>query len=138
MPDGTPFDVPGDSPLPTPLDVPENAAGQTVWLTMPAAASNTREVDHRSQGSASRYTEGAETVIDSTSELRSEQEIDLAYPRLAYEMRRTPKPGFLNLGIGRILEIRDKLIIFDERYAPPLLVFSAHPVVTGWLNRVIG
>jgi type VI secretion system protein ImpJ len=138
MPDGTPFDVPGDSPLPTPIDVPDNAGGQLVWLTLPAAAPNTREVDYRAAGSASRFNEGAETIIDSTSELRSEQEIDLAYPRLAYELRRSPKPGFLNLGIGRIHEIRDKLIIFDEKYAPPVLVCSAHPVVNGWLDRVIG
>ena len=138
MPDGTPFDVPGDSPLPTPINVPDNAGGQVVWLTMPAAASNTREVDHRTNGSASRFNEGAETIIDSTSELRSEQEIDLAYPRLAFELRRTPKPGFLNLGVARILEIRDKLIIFDEKFAPPILVCSAHPIVNGWLDRVIG
>ncbi len=138
LPDGTPFDVPGDSPLPPPIDVPDNAGGQTVWLTMPASAPNTREVDHRAAGSASRFNEGAETVIDSTSELRSEQEIDLAYPRLAYDLRRTPKPGFLNLGVARILEIRDKLIIFDEKFAPPLLVCSAHPIVNGWLDRVIG
>jgi type VI secretion system protein ImpJ len=138
MPDGTPFDVPGDSPLPTPINVPDNAGGQIVWLTMPAAASNTREVDHRTNGSASRFNEGAETIIDSTSELRSEQEIDLAYPRLAFELRRTPKPGFLNLGVARILEIRDKLIIFDEKFAPPILVCSAHPIVNGWLDRVIG
>jgi type VI secretion system protein ImpJ len=118
--------------------VPDNAGGQIVWLTMPAAAPNTREVDDREAGSASRFNEGTETIIDSTSELRSEQEIDLAYPRLAYELRRTPKPGFLNLGLGRILEIRDKLIIFDEKFAPPILVCSAFPVVNGWLDRVIG
>lgn len=138
MPDGTPFDIPGDSPLPTPIDVPDNAGGQTVWLTMPASAPNTREVDYRAAGSASRFTEGPETIIDSTSELRSEQEIDLAYPRLAYELRKSPKPGFLNLGLARILEIRDRLIIFDEKHAPPVLVCSANPVVTGWLDRVIG
>ena len=138
LPDGTPFDIPGDSPLPIPFDVPDNAAGQTVWLTMPSAAANTREVDHRENGSASRFIEGAETIVDSTSELRSDQEIDVAYPRLAYELRRSPKPGYLNLGIARIVEIRDRLIIFDERFAPPVLVCSAHPVVTGWLDRVIG
>ena len=27
MPDGTPFDIPADSPLPPPIEVPENAAG---------------------------------------------------------------------------------------------------------------
>jgi type VI secretion system protein ImpJ len=138
MPDGTPFDIPGDSPLPPPIDVPDDAANQLAWLTLPVPAPNTREVDHRSSGSASRFTEAAETIIDSTSELRSEQEIDLAYPRLAYDIRRTPKPGFFSLGIGRILEVRDKVIIFDEKFAPPVLVCSAHPVVTGWLDRVIG
>src|SRR5206468_6130708 len=29
-------------------------------------------------------------------------------------------------------------IILDERFAPPVLTTSAHPVVTGWLDRVIG
>ena len=28
MPDGTPFDMPADSPLPPPIDVPESAAKQ--------------------------------------------------------------------------------------------------------------
>ncbi|WP_406858303.1 type VI secretion system baseplate subunit TssK [Alsobacter sp. KACC 23698] len=138
MPDGAPFDVPGGSPPPAPIDVPDNAAGQILWLTMPAASSNTREVDHRPAGSASRYTEGAETVIDSTSELRSEEEIDVAYPRLAYDLRKTPRPEYLTLAVARIVEIRDKLIIFDEKFAPPILVCSAHPVVNGWLDRVIG
>ena len=47
MPDGTPFDIPADSPLPEPIDVPETAAGQIAWLSMPVAAPNTREVDER-------------------------------------------------------------------------------------------
>lgn len=138
MPDGTPFDISGDSPLPPPIDVPENAGNQIAWLTLPVASPNTREVDHRATDSASRFIEGSETFIDSTSELRSEQEIDIGYPRLAFELRRTPKPGYFNLAIARILEIRDKVIIFDEKFAPPILVCAAHQVVTGWLDRVIG
>ena len=47
MPDGTPFDIPADSPLPEPIDVPETAAGQIAWLSMPVAAPNTREVDDK-------------------------------------------------------------------------------------------
>ena len=138
MPDGTPFDFPGDSPPPEPIDVPDTAGGQVAWLCMPIAASNTREVDDKSSESASRYTKGAETFIDSTSSLRIEEEIDLAYPRLTFELRKTPKPGYVSLGIARIVEIRDKTVIFDEKYAPPLLSCSAHPVVSGWIDRVIG
>jgi type VI secretion system protein ImpJ len=138
MPDGTPFDVPGDSPIPEALDIPETAAGQTAWLTMPAAAPNTREVDDETNGSASRYIRGAETFIDSSSPLRIEEEIDIAHPRLAFELRRTAKPGFIGLGIARILEVRDRNILFDEKFVPPMLVCSAHPTIDGWINRIIG
>jgi type VI secretion system protein ImpJ len=138
MADGTPFDVPADSPTPLSIEVPDNAGGQLVWLTLPVASPNTREVDYRATDVASRFTEGAETFMDSTADLRSEQEIDVAYPRLAFQLGRTAKPGYLCLAIARIVEIRDKVIIFDQKFAPPLLVCSAHPVVNGWLDRVIG
>src|SRR3984957_19873462 len=82
MPDGTPFDIPNDSPAPPPIEVPEGAAQQLLWLSMPTAAANSREVDAPDSNSASRFVIGAETFIDSTSSLRIEEEIDVAYPRL--------------------------------------------------------
>ncbi|MCL2384358.1 MAG: type VI secretion system baseplate subunit TssK [Alphaproteobacteria bacterium] len=138
MADGTPFDIPSDSPAPTPIEVPETAGGQIVWLTLPIASPNSREVDHRVTDAASRFIEGAETYIDSTADLRSEQEIDIAYPRLSFQLGRIPKPGYLCLAIAKIIEIRDKVILFDQKFVPPILVCSAYPVVTGWLDRVIG
>ncbi len=138
MPDGTPFDIPTDSPLPEPIDVPATAAGQIVWLFLPIAAPNTREVDSKDAESASLYFSGAETFIDSTASLRIEQEIDVAYPRLSFELRKTAKPGFAGLAIARVVEVTEKTIIFDEKFAPPMLICSAHPVLTGWLDRVIG
>ncbi|MGY4290281.1 type VI secretion system ImpJ/VasE family protein [Bradyrhizobium sp. LM2.7] len=98
MPDGTPFDIPADSPIPDAIDVPETAAGQIVWLMMPVAAPNTREVDEDRTDSASRYVRTSETFIDSTSALRIEEEIDIAYPRLSFELRKTSKPGYMGLG----------------------------------------
>jgi type VI secretion system protein ImpJ len=138
MPDGTPFDIPADSPLPEPIDVPDTAAGQIVWLSMPFAAPNTREVDGNGSDSASRFIQGAETFIDSTSSLRIEEEIDIAYPRLAFEVRKTAKPGYANLGLARVIEVRDKAIVFDEQFVPPLLTCSAYPVTNGWIDRVVG
>jgi type VI secretion system protein ImpJ len=138
MPDGTPFDIPADSPNPDPIDVPETAAGQITWLSLPVAAPNTREVDDKDADSASRYLRGAETFIDSTSSLRIEEEIDVAHPRLAFELRRTAKPGYIGLGIARVLEVRDRNILFDEKFIPPMLICSAHPVIDGWINRIVG
>jgi type VI secretion system protein ImpJ len=138
LPDGTPFDMPFDSPLPPPIVVPDNAAQQIAWLSMPVAAVNTREADDRESDSAARFMIGAETFIDSTSPLRLEEEVDIAFPRLGFELRKTAKPGYISLGIARVLEVRDKQIVFDEKYIPPLLLCRTHSVVAGWIDRVIG
>ncbi len=138
MPDGTPFSMPDTSPLPAPIDVPENAAGQLVWLSLPLAAPNSTEVEDGVANSASRFRSASEMLVDSTSPLRIEEEIDIAHPRLALELRKTGKPGYVGLGIARVLEVRDRAILLDEKYAPPVLSCAAHPVVGGWIDRVIG
>jgi type VI secretion system protein ImpJ len=136
--DGTPFDMPGSSPLPPPVDVPEGAEKQLVWMTMPAATVNGREVDMAEATSGSRYVRDLETVADSASGMHLEEEIEVAHPRVSFDIRKTPKPGSHCLKVARILEVRDKTILFDETFAPPVLVTQAHPVVAGWLERVIG
>ncbi len=138
MPDGTPFALPDNSPLPAAIEVPENAAGQIVWLSLPLASPNTREVEDAPTGSASRYVPSTEMLIDSTASLRIEEEIDVAHPRLTLELRKTAKAGYVGLALGRILEVRDRAVLFDEKFAPPVLVCSAYPVIEGWLDRVIG
>ena len=62
MPDGTPFDIPADSPIPESIDVPDTASGQVAWLSIPVAAPNTREVDDKTADTAARQQ--LETFID--------------------------------------------------------------------------
>jgi type VI secretion system protein ImpJ len=136
--DGTPFDMPGSSPLPLAIDLPAGTEKQLIWMTMPAASVNSREVDMAEATSGSRYVRDIETVIDSSSGLHVEEELEVAHPRIAFEVRKTPKAGFHCIKVARVLEVRDKSVIFDETFAPPVLVSRAHPVVAGWLDRVIG
>ncbi len=136
--DGTPFDMPGSSPLPLPIDVPAGVDKQIVWLVLPAAVVNGREVDMVEGTSGSRYTRDIETIIDSSSGMHVEQEIEVAHPRATFEIRKTAKPGAHCLRVSRILEVRDKTIVFDETFAPPVIATQAHPVVAGWIERVIG
>jgi type VI secretion system protein ImpJ len=138
MPDGTPFDLPQDSALPPAIDIKENAAKQIVWLSLPIITPNSREIDGQQTETGSRYIESQSTVIDSNSSLRIEEQIDIAQPRLTLDLRKTPKGGHVNIGIARIVEVRDKAILFDDKFVPPLLACHAHPVVDGWLDRVTG
>lgn len=138
FPDGTPFDMPDTAPLPDPIDVPEGSERRYVYLTMPGSGANTREVDMSHGASGSRYVRQLETVIDSSVGMHVEEEIEVAHPRIEFTVREVPKPGYNNLIISRIMEVRDKTIILDETIAPPVLVCHAHPVPMGWLDRVIG
>src|SRR5690606_39097301 len=78
--DGTPFDMPATSPLPEPIDMPEGVDRQVVWLTLPAATVNGREIDMAEAATGSRYVRDLETIIDSASNLFVEQEIEVAHP----------------------------------------------------------
>lgn len=138
MPDGTPFDLPAISPLPEPIDVAEGAERKFIWAVMPAATANRREVDMAESSGGSRYTREVETIIDSTLGMHVEEDIEVAHPRITLEVRDKPKSGHHCLKVARILEVRDKTIVTDETFAPPILTIAAHPVVTGWLDRVIG
>ncbi len=89
-------------------------------------AQQPREVDAAAAESASRYSQGKATLIDSTSALRVEEEIALAHPRMSFEVRSGPKPGFQGLPIARVVEVRDRAVVFDERFAPPVL--TARPI----------
>ena len=138
MPDGTPFRIPDDIPLPAAIAAPDAAGGLVVWLTLPMAQPNTREVDDQSSESNSRYVVNAELLIDSASKMQIEEDVDTAVPRLSYVIRKTVRPGFVSMPCARIVDVTDKAIIYDERFAPPVLIVSAHPTITGWLDRVIG
>ena len=139
LPDGLPFDAPAVSALPRPVEVPEGADGLAVWLTLPDPAMNGRDVAMEDEsGAATRYVLGAETVADNAAAMRLEQAVEIAEPRLELDIRETPKPGYQCLKIARILEVRDNVVILDDTFPPPVLIIMAHPVVAGWLDRVIG
>ncbi|MBP0617642.1 type VI secretion system baseplate subunit TssK [Jiella mangrovi] len=138
IPDGTPFDMPAVSPLPEPVEVKEDAGNLFAWLSLPAALVNGRELDMAEAGSASRYTREIETIVDSAAAMQQEEEIEVAHPRLTFDIRETQKPGFHALKIARIVEVRDRTIVFDQGFAPPVLSLSASRVVAGYGERVIG
>lgn len=138
MPDGLPFSMPDDTPLPAPVEVPPNSANQQVWLRLPVMTPQSMEVEVGTDGGYSRYVAQAADVIDATAPVRSTEEIDLAQPRFTFDLWDAVRPGFAALGLARILEVRDKSVIFDDRFVPPVLVTAAHPTVDGWIDRVIG
>ncbi|WP_330647216.1 type VI secretion system baseplate subunit TssK [Thioclava sp. FTW29] len=138
MPDGTPFDAPGVSPLPLAVEVPEDGAGLDIWLTLPDAAINGQDIAPQAKDASTRYVLDSDTVVDNQSASRSEQVIEVAHPRLEIAIRKTPRPGYQNIRLGRVLELRDGIVTLDDRVPPSALRLPAHPAYDGYLSRVIG
>ncbi len=139
MPDGTPFEAPGTGPLPVPVAVPDDAAGQFVWLTLPDTSPNMRDTaPYQEEGSSTRWGIVTESVSDTAASSRNEQVLELAVPRLELTIRKTPRPGYQNLRLARIAEVRDGVVTLDETAPPPAIVIGAHPQILGYLTRVIG
>lgn len=138
MPDGTPFDAPSTGPLPLPVDVPDDGAGLSVWLTLPNLSQNGRDVGAGKDAATTRYNLDAETVADNAAASRAEQVLEIATPRLELDLRKSPKPGYQCLCIARINEVRDGVVSFDETTPPPALIVAVHPAIEGYLSRVIG
>ena len=138
MPDGMTFDIPDHAPLPEPLELSEKISNAVIGLSVPAIAKNSREVDFLDADSGSRYWRSSEPVIDATAGTRSEEEIDVAHPRLVYEVLDGTKSGSTQIGLARVVEIQDKTIVFDGRYLPPALTSHAHAGFNGMIDRVIG
>lgn len=137
FPDGTPFHIPEDT-VAQAIAVPEDAAEVVLWLSIPVATAGAREVGDRDANRETRYYADRALIVDSTKEGQSAEDIDLARPRLEYEMRRTRKEGYAVLPVARILEVRDRTLIFDERFTPPVMTVAAHPNAIGYLDRAIG
>jgi type VI secretion system protein ImpJ len=138
MPDGMPFAIPDQSPLPPPLELDEKLSNAVIGLAVPAISQNSREVDFIESDSASRYYRAAAAMIDSAAGERVEEEIDVAHPRLVYEVLDASKKGSTRIGLARVVEIQDKTVVFDQRYLPPVLATHAHQGFTGMMDRVIG
>ena len=139
LPDGMPFDAPGSAPLPVPVTVPEEEAqGLSVWLTLPDGTVNGQDVAPEAANAATRYVLGTETVADSASAARSEQTIEVAEPRFELALRKTPKPGYQNILLGRIIEMRDGIVTLDDTVPPTGLRLDVHGAYEGYLSRVVG
>ncbi len=138
MPDGTPFDAPNAGELPLPVDVPEDAKNLYLWLTLPDQSQNGQDVGLGPDAATTRYVLSSDTVADNASASRIEHQIETAIPRLELDIRKSAKPGYQCLRLARINEVRDGVISLDDTVPPPALILAVHPVIEGYLSRVIG
>lgn len=140
LPDGTPFDAPGSDPLPPPLDLGDDAAGQVIYLALPLARPGAAESGGpEARDAMLRYRAGELTVRDSMLGPGTETLMEVGRLDLRLLRGRDARDGFACCGLVRVLECRaDRQVVLDGDYTPPCIDYRAAGRLAAFVDELQG
>jgi type VI secretion system protein ImpJ len=140
LPDGTPFDAPERDPLPTPLELGDDDAGQRLYLALPLArAGATESGGGDSRATMLRYRASELTVRDNTEGAGTETLMEVGRLDLRLLRERDARDGFACCGLVRVLECRaDRQVVLDPSYVPPCIDYRAAPRLAAFTDELQG
>jgi type VI secretion system protein ImpJ len=123
FPDGTPFAMPDDDPLPAPLDMTSQVRDQKLFLAIPLRKESARESDRREQvDGIVRYRSKDFEARDITADSNATATLEVAALRSRLLLASEPHEDFACIPLAHIQECRaDRLITLDERFMPTVL-----------------
>ncbi len=141
LPDGSPFSIPGDAPPPEPFTVPPDTRDAIIYLTLPARQVGAVEFAERGTASTAlvaRQLVDEEEVYDAFAAERAAEPIEVARLNLRYGLTREQTEGRICLGVARVREVVNGVVMLDDRYIPPAVDIRASARLAGYLRDIIG
>jgi len=140
MPDGCPFDLPNNAPLPTPIKLSTQVKNQLVYLVLPLYQPGSRYVETESHNdSIACYRLQQIEVFDYCSDNNNVEQVESATLQFRLALESEDLGGFFSLPIARILEVtQEGAIIFDKKFIPPSLNTDANLHLSNYLADTIG
>jgi type VI secretion system protein ImpJ len=140
FPDGTPFRMPEDTPLPTPLEIDPKLRDQIMYLAVPLRQPGSTEVQ--------RDAERDSTVRSSITELEARDSsgnsgqpalLEVASLRTRLMAERDAADGFARIPITHLIECRaDKRVILEDRFIATVLDARAAPRLATFMTELLG
>jgi type VI secretion system protein ImpJ len=123
FPDGTPFSMPDDDPLPAPLELSAQTRDQKVLLGIPLRRESARESDRGEQvDGIVRYRSKDFEARDVTSDSNARATLEVSALRARLMLASEPHEDFACIALAHIQECRaDRLVALDERFIPTVL-----------------
>ena len=140
FPDGTPFYMPEDEPLPLPVDIPQGIQNEMVYLALPVRREDAAETDsENASDNLSRFRVREREVRDCNYGAEGRVPLQVGTLKARILLERDERSGFTCIGLGRVVEMRaNKEVELDNRYIPSNLNCLAAPVLSGFLREVHG
>jgi type VI secretion system protein ImpJ len=140
LPDGTPFNIPEDAPLPTPLSITEGMFNEKVYLGLALSRRGSIETESSSATkSLARFNPQEREVNDNVAGHESSTTLQVGELRLHLMLDNEERNNFSCLELARVQESRpDKGIILDTAFLPTCLDCSASPILKGFITELQG
>ena len=141
FPDGTPFAMPGDDPLPPPLDVDANCRDQTVFLTLPLR-SPTQPDSGRPEAPAEklfRFRVREAEVRDASGSTDGSTPLEVGGMSSRLLPQSQPMEGLTRMPLARIVECRtDRRVMLDDAFMPTGLSCQGVSRLVTFLTELLG
>lgn len=141
FPDGTPFAMPSDDPLPPPLEVDANWRDQTVYLTLPLR-SPTQPDSGRPEAPAEklfRFRVREAEVRDASGSTDGTTPLEVGGMSSRLLPQSQPMEGLTRIPLARIVECRtDRRVMLDDAFMPTGLSTQAVPRLVTFLTELLG
>jgi len=140
FPDGTPFRMPDDDPLPAPIDIDPQARDQVLYLALPLRSAGSPDVD-RAPG-ANGLVRHAVTELearDTTSRAGDVVLLEVGAMRARLMLAGEVTQAYGCIPLAHIVECRaDKQVVLDEAFIPTVLDAHASHRLHTFTTELLG
>jgi type VI secretion system protein ImpJ len=123
FPDGTPFRMPDDEPLPSPIDIGAEVHDQVLYLAVPLRRAGSVDVDRAtSPDGLVRHDVREVETGDATSSSGEPALLEVAMLRTRFLLASEVTQAYATVPLAQVIESRtDKQVLLDETFIPTVL-----------------
>jgi type VI secretion system protein ImpJ len=141
MPDGTPFQLPGEAALPPPLDVPDNVKDVIVCLTLPLRRPGMADssLGEDGGGEVVRYRARDFEVRDAVAEHDGTAMLKVGHLNFRVRLAEEVGSAHCYLAFARIREKRaDGMVVMEDSFIPPVMDTRVNARLSDYLSEIVG
>jgi len=140
FPDGTPFRMPEDDPLPVPIDVDADVRDQLLHLAVPLRRSGELEVGRVTEGDGlARHDIRELQARDATSGSGNTALVEVAALRTRLLFGKDMTAAYASLPLAHVVECRaDKQVVLEDRFIPTVLRSGAASRLATLTTELLG
>jgi len=140
LPDGTPFDLPGDQAHALAFNFPVDAKDAKLCLVLPPLREGAEAVIYEEDASSpARFTADTFKVEDMNELGAGGAEVQIGKPRFRLMLESDVPHGWASMGMVRVIERQaNNALRLDREYIPPSLCCGNQETLAGFIREVVG